>query len=138
MADNVRNIVTCFLIYVDWKPVTILMDKKKSQQLVSMAKDKGKEAFSKEMTIPETRMKEIGKNIFTYLKDMDEKTVANIINVRNSMIRESFEIADTKKVDVETAWESLSKKKGDPFDQMTYQEFNQWTLDVSQFVLIKR
>lgn len=139
MADSApRQIVTCFLIYVDWKPVAILKDKKKTQQLMKKAEEKNKNAFFKEMTIPEKRVQELGTNIFTRIKEMDERVIARIIDIRNTFIRESFELADSKKIEVEAAWGILSKEKGKPFSEMNYSEFNRWTLDVAQYVLIKR
>lgn len=138
MTENIRHIVNCFLIYVDWKPVAILQDKKKALHIVNLAKEKGKDCFLKEMTIPETRMKELGTNIFTRLKGLEESAIKNIIPIRNALIRESMELADSRRVSVEVAWKSVSKKEGTPYSELTYDEFNRWTLDVSQFVLLKR
>lgn len=134
----VRTIVTCFLIYVDWKPITILTDKKKSKMLIKMAEEKGKKAFAKEMTIPDTRMREIGTNIFTRLTDLDPTIVKNIINIRNKYIVECFELSNKKGIEPDIAWNTVKKSKGKPFDELTYDEFNRWTLDISQYVLLKR
>ena len=138
MAETVRIIVTCYLINVDWKPVAILQDKKKSEQLVELAKKKGRDSFLKEMTVPEERMNEIGNNIFNRLKDMKQETVNDIVNIRNAAIRESFELAEVRKVAVDVAWMKVREKKVAPIPELTYEEFNRWTLDVAQFVLLKR
>ena len=136
--SSTRTIVTCFLIYVDWKPVTLLIDKKNATELIRMAKDKGHDAFMKEMTIHDQRMKEIGLNIFTRLKDMTDANVNNILQVRNDLIRKSFELASETKIDTNIAWLKVRKPHGYPISELTYEEFNRWTLDIANFVLIQR
>lgn len=138
MPEKVRNIVTCYLIYTDWKPVAITTNKKHTEHVITKAEEKGIDAFYKEMTVPEERMQEIGINIFSRLEGMSEGEVNNILGIRNRLIRESFEVADDKNVDVSTAWVSVRKKYDAPIKTLSYEEFNRWTLDVANFVLIKR
>ena len=138
MAENIRTIVTCFLVYMDNKPATIIQDRKQAKQLEKMAESKNRNIFVKEMTIPETRMQEIGENIFTRLKGMNQQMIDRILDVRNKLIRKTFETASEKNVENDVAWISVRRGCGDPIERLTYEEFNRWTLDVAQFVLIKR
>jgi len=138
MPDKVRVIVSCSLVYVDWEPLVLLEDKKKAEQLVALAKEKGKDAFIKQLTLPEERKLELGNNIFNNTKVLPQNHIENILKIRERLIRETFDVRDNNDVEVDIAWKRVSKKYGEPYVNMSWTEFNQWTLDVAQFVLIKR
>ena len=138
MADKVRVIVSCSLVYVDWEPLVLLEDKKKAEQLVTIAKEKGKDAFIKQLTLPEERKVELGNNIFNITKQLPRNHIENILKIRERLIREAFDVRDVNDVEVDIAWKKVAKKYGEPYTLMSWSDFNQWTLDVAQFVLIQR
>jgi hypothetical protein len=134
----IRNIISCSLVYVDWKPLVLLDDKKQAEELVKIAVGKGKHAFIKQMTLPEDRKAEIGNNIFKITEKLSEKDIKNILQIRAVLIRESMDVRDHNDVDINIAWGRVSKKYGTPYNTLSWEEFNTWTLDVANFVLIQR
>jgi len=135
---SVRNIVSCSLVYVDWKPLALLDDKKQAEQLIKIAQEKGKNAFIKQMTLPEDRKKEIGNNIFKITESLSDNDIKNILQIRGTLIREAMDVRDENGVEIDIAWKRVSKKYGNPYNTLSWDEFNTWTLDVANFVLIQR
>lgn len=133
---SVRKIVTGHIVYCDGKPIAMVTEKKKADALLRIAVEKKKDAYVKPITAPEERIKEIGTNIFTRLKELNETQIKNILLYRNRLVRETLEISDTQKIDQEDAWKQLLKKY--KIKKMKFTEFCQWTLDVSDYLDVRR
>jgi hypothetical protein len=141
-SKKVRRVITSYLVYCNKRPVLLTRNKKEADSLVRTAVENGHESFYKDLTATEERMAEIGKNIFLLVKEVPESHVKNILQVRNRLIRETFEMKSYLKkdggrqVEEEIAWAFLTKKRySKPYNEMTYAEFNSWTLDIIEFYL---
>jgi DNA repair photolyase len=138
-----RKVITSYLIYCNKKPVLLTRNKKEAEAIIQAAKEQGHDnAFYKDLTATEERMEEIGRNLFITVKAVPESHIERILEVRSKLIRETFEMKAKlkesigKRIEDQIAWEYLTKKKyGAPYNKMTYQEFNSWTLDINEFFL---
>lgn len=126
-----NKIVTNYIVIVGNKPVIMLSDKNKADKIAEMATQKNKKVLIRQVTGSETRINEIGFNLFKV--KINDKLRQNIDLFRNVIVRKCLEYKDSRGVDEEIAWRRVCKEKAPAFKSMSYGQFCQWTLDVREY-----
>lgn len=118
-----------FLVLSEVGPLVLTKDWDKAVATLKLVKTKNKKACIVDINAKAERINEIGVNLFK--KKINEDTRKNILSIRNNLIREFIDYRDDNGFTSEFAWKRVAKKHN--LDHDTYEQWNQWTLDVLEY-----
>lgn len=134
MADQLREIVTAYLILNGNEPVIFSSNENKINDLVTVASKKNISLKKRKITTNKDRILEIGKNFFE--RKMPPEALKNPIEFRNKLILELHDtvnrLSDLIKVDAHLSWDKIRNKHN--VDVCTLNEFSQWMLDINEYI----
>lgn len=124
--NNIRTIVSMFLVNSEKGPLTLVANKKKAENTVSLAKKKGINAKLRKVFLPQERMKSLGENLFNKKLPCG---VNEIITYRNTVIN-AFHAKDPSEETSEYVWKKVSNEFG---ITGSLEDFNQYCLDIVEY-----
>lgn len=135
MTEQLREIVTAYLVVNGKEPVIFSSNEKKVDNIIAVASKKNIMLKRRKITSNRERVVEIGRNFF------ERKTPAEAyqspIPFRNKLISEWHEtvarLSDTIKVDACISWGRICKKYN--VEECTVEQFSTWMLDINEFIL---
>ncbi len=118
-----------FLVLSEMGPLVLTKDKDKAIATLKLVKMKNKKACIVDINAREERVIELGVNLFK--RKVTDETRKNILSIRNNLIREFIDYRDDNDFTSEFAWKRIAKKHN--LEQSTYEEWNQWALDILEY-----
>lgn len=118
-----------FLVLSELGPLVLTKDKDKAIATLKLVKMKNRKACIVDVNAKPERITELGINLFR--RKITEETRQNILNIRNNLIREFIDYRDDNDYTSTFAWKRIAKKHN--LEQTTYEEWNQWALDVLEY-----
>jgi hypothetical protein len=119
-----------FLVLSSVGPLVLTKDKDRAIATLKLAKSKGKLACIVDINASSERVIELGINLFKR-KPISEEDKKNMLNIRNSLIREFIDYRDDNDFTDIFAWKRIAKKHN--LEHKTYEEWNQWTMDIIEY-----
>jgi hypothetical protein len=134
MTEQLREIVTAYLILNGDTPVIFSSDEEKVNDIVAKATKKNISLKKRKITTNKERILEIGKNFFE--RKIPEAALKNPIEFRNKLILELHatvdRLSDLIKVDAALSWVKIRARHN--VDECTVNEFSQWMFDINEFI----
>jgi hypothetical protein len=135
MTEQLREIVTAYLVVNGKEPVIFSSNENKVDKIIATASKKNITLKRRKITSNRERVMEIGKNFF------ERKTPAEAyqapVQFRNKLISEWHEnvarLSDAIKVDACISWGKICKKYN--VEECTVEQFSTWMLDINEFIL---
>jgi hypothetical protein len=118
-----------FLVLSEMGPLVLTKDKDKAIATLKLVKLKNKKACIVDINARAERITELGINLFK--RKITDETRKNILSIRNNLIREYIDFRDDNNFTDIFAWKRIAKKHN--IEQTTYEEWNQWALDVLEY-----
>lgn len=134
MTEQLREIVTAYLIVNKEAPVIFSSDITKIENILQIATMKKINLKTKKITSNKDRIMEIGKNFFE--RKTPDAAKIDPIRFRNMLIKEWHDtvdrLSDLIKVDSQISWSKICKKHN--LEACTVEEFSKWMLDINEFI----
>lgn len=129
MSKN-NKIEKQYLVISDVGPLIMTEDKNKAINSLKVARVKGHRGYLQEITSSDTRIKEIGKNLFK--RKITSEQRKNILDTRAKVIKECMDMRYDTDLNEVCIWKKVTKNnKLTGFEDLY--DFSQWTLDVREF-----
>jgi hypothetical protein len=134
MTEQLREIITAYLVVNGSEPVIFSSDESKIDNIVTVATKKNIRLKKRKITSNRERVLEIGKNFFE--RKTPKEAYDDPVKFRNKLIVEWHEtisrLSDTIKVDGQLSWGKVCKKYN--IEECTAEQFSTWMLDINEFI----
>lgn len=119
-----------FLVVSDVGPLIMTEDRNKAINSLKVARVKGHRGYLQEITSSETRIKEIGKNLFK--RKITDEQRKNILDTRAKVIKECLDMRYDTDLNEVSIWKKVAKNNN-LTGFLDLDDFSQWTLDIREF-----
>ncbi len=134
MKENIREIVTAYLLLNNSEPVIFSSDEDKINDIMVTAMKRNISLKKKNITSNKNRILEIGNNLFK--REVPIKALEEPITFRNLLIKEWHDnlsrLSDVIKVDSQISWGRICKKYN--VSECTVDEFSRWMFDINEYI----
>lgn len=120
-----------YLVVSDVGPLIMTEDKNKAINSLKVARVKGHRGYLQEITSSESRIKEIGKNLFK--RKISDEQRKKILDTRARVIKDCLDMRYDTDLNEVSIWKKVAKNNNlTGFSDLD--DFSQWTLDVREFI----
>lgn len=134
MTDQIREIVTAYLIVNNNEPVIFSSNETKINNIIDKATKKNITLKKRKITSNRDRVMEIGKNFFERVTPPE--AFIDPIKFRNKLISEWHEtisrLSDAIKVDCQISWAKICKKYN--VEECSVDQFSTWMFDINEYI----
>ena len=134
MTEQLREIVTAYLVVNGNEPVIFSSNESKIDGIMTSASKKNISLKKRKITSNRERVMEIGKNFFERKTPTD--AIRDPVTFRNKLITEWHanisRLSDCIKVDCQISWNKICKKYN--VEECTVEQFSTWMLDINEFI----
>jgi hypothetical protein len=135
MAEQVRDIITAYLIVNGSEPVIFTSDEHRVNEIITTATKKNILLKKTKITSNKDRVGEIGENFFHRKTPPD--AMKDPVGFRNKLIKEWHDtvdrLSDVIKVDSQISWNKICKKYN--VETCTVEQFSTWMLDIKEYLM---
>jgi len=134
MTEQLREIVTAYLVINGNEPVIFSSNEEKINEIVDVATKKSIILKKRKITSNRARIMEIGCNFFNRKTPIE--AIKDPITFRNKMITEwhatVVRLSDTIKVDAQITWGRICRKYN--VEECSVEQFSTWMLDINEYI----
>jgi hypothetical protein len=134
MTEQLREIVSAYILINGEEPVIFSSDEEKIEEVVRIASQNNISLKKRKITTNKDRIMEIGVNFFKRNTPLTAKQ--DPIKFRNLLVKDWHDtvdrLSDIIKVDAKISWAKICKKHN--LEECTIEEFSRWMLDIHEFI----